>query len=320
VRVSWGLLVVALVAAARPLHACDSTGCLMLTRGPAGVLKKGGWNFELNYRYADQSEALAGSDATDLVSRPRVDVLRGRLISNYHRDIDGVDRGFQFEAGYGAGVGTTVYVSAPVLSLKSHQIGHAAVVTDYDTWGFGDTVVGVRRAIALPFAGNAMAGFGIKLPTGETSLIDSFDGMPLDPVLQPGTGSLDVLFSGQYGRSFDHPRLDVTLSGSYQANTTNEHQYRFGNEAIVSLGVSRSLGSAFGVSAQVKWMHEGRDRFHGADVPSTGSSFGYVTAGLRYSRGGFSYYAVASLPFYRYVNDSQLAPTAGLVTGISRSF
>jgi len=292
----------------------------MLTRGPGGVLRKGGWNFELSYRYADQSKPLSGRDATDFVSRPRVDLERGRLISNYHRDIDGVDRGFQAEAAYGVAPSTTLYVSAPVLSLKSHEIGHAAVVTEYDTWGFGDAVVGARQAISLPFAGSGMAGLGLKLPTGKTSLIDSFDNLPLDPVLQPGTGSLDVLFTGQYSRSFESPRLDVSLSASYQANTTNDKSYRFGNEAIAALGLSRPLGKSFSLSAQTKWMREGRDRFRGLDVPSTGSTFVYVTTGIRFFHGAFSYYAVAQVPVYRYVNEAQLAPTAGLVAGISRSF
>lgn len=115
-----------------------------------------------------------------------------------------------------------------MLTLKSHRIGHGNVVTDYDTWGFGDVVVGARQALSLPFAGSAMASLGFKLPTGKTGLIDSFDSQPLDPVLQPGTGSLDVLFSGQYSRKIESPRLDVSVSASYQANTTNGHGYRFG--------------------------------------------------------------------------------------------
>ena len=320
-RVAWVLLAAFVAAGAPvPVSACDSTGCLMLTRGPGGVLRKGGFNVELSYRYADQSKLMIGSEETNFVSRPRVDVLRGRLISNYHRDIDGVDRGFQAEAAYGVGARTTLFASAPVLSLKSHEIGHAALVTQYDTWGFGDTVVGARQALTLPFAGSAMASLAIKMPTGKTSLIDRFDSMPLDPMLQPGTGSWDVLFSGQYTRSFDTPRLDVTLSGSYQANTTNDHKYRFGNEAIASLALSRPLGKLFAVSAQAKWMHEGRDRFVGVTVPSTGSQYVYLTAGLRVFHGAFSYYAVLQAPLYRYVNEAQLAPTTGLVAGLSRSF
>jgi hypothetical protein len=320
VRVVWGLLVSALVVAAPPLFACDSTGCLMLTRGAGGVLRNGGWSFELSYRYADQSQPLLGRDETDLVSRPRVDLERRRLIPNYHRDLDGKGSGLQLEGAYGATDRTTLYVSAPVLTLKSHQIGHGSLVTAYDTWGFGDVVVGVRQAIALPFAGRATGAVSFKLPTGKTTLLDSFDGQPLDPMLQPGTGSLDVLFSGQYSRSLDSPRLDVSLSASYQANTSNDRGYRFGNEGIVSLGLSRPIGSSLALTAQAKWMREGRDRLSALDVPSTGSTIAYVTAGLRVYRGAFSCYAVVQAPFYRYVNEAQLAPKTGVLAGVSRTF
>jgi hypothetical protein len=320
VRAAVGLLVSALVAAAPTLFACDSTGCLMLTRGAGGVLKNGGLSVELSYRYADQSQPLFGRDDTSLVSRPRIDLARRRLIPNYHNDLDGVDSGLQLEGAYGVSDRTTLYASAPVLTLKSHRIGHGNLVTAYDTWGFGDVVVGARRALALPFAGRATAALSFKLPTGKTNLIDSFDGQPLDPMLQPGTGSLDVLFSGQYSRSLESPRLDVALSASYQANTSNDRGYRFGNEAIASLGVSRSIGSSLALNAQAKWMHEGRDRLSALDVPSTGSTIAYVAAGLRLYRGAFSCYAMVQAPFYRYVNEAQLAPRTGVIAGISRTF
>ena len=282
--------------------ACDSTGCLILTRGPSGLLRRGGFSLELSYRYLDQSRKLEGRAETNVVSRPRVDLARGRLLSNYHSDLAGDLSGVQIEAGYGVSSHTTLYASLPVLTLKSHRIGHGSVVTPYDTWGFGDTVAGARQAIPLPFAGNAAASLALKLPTGKTDLIDDFDGQPLDPMLQPGTGSLDVLFSGQYSRKIESPRLDVSVSASYQANTTNDRGYRFGNEAIAAFGLSRPLGRALVVTAQAKWMREGRDGFRGQGVPSTGATFAYLTGGLRLFHGSFSYYAIAHAPFYSDVN------------------
>lgn len=67
-------------------------------------------------------------------------------------------------------------------------------------------------------------------------------------------------------------------------------------------------------------MREGRDHISGLSVPSTGSTFGYLTAGLRFFHGSFSYYAVVQAPFYSNVNEAQLAPKTGVVAGVSRSF
>lgn len=302
-----------------PARACDSTGCLIQTRG-SGLLRKGGFSLDLSYRYLDQSKPMSGRAETPLVSRPRVDYDRGRLLANYHRDLDSSHSGIQIEAAFGIGLRTTLYASAPVLTLRSHQVGHGNVVTPYETWGVGDAVFGARQAIGLPFAGTALASLALKLPTAKTGLIDDFDQRPLDPMLQPGSGSLDVLFSGQYSRLLSSPRLDVSLSVSYQANTTNERGYRFGNEAIASLGLSRPLGRSFAVSATAKWMREGRDGFLGQAVSSTGMTVFYLNGGLRLFQGPMVYYAVAQLPVHRYVNETQLAPKTAVLLGVSRGF
>ena len=46
----------------------------------------------------------------------------------------------------------------------------------------------------------------------------------------------------------------------------------------------------------------------------------WVSAIGAVKHGSFAYYAVVQAPFYRYVNEAQLAPKAGLVAGVSRSF
>jgi hypothetical protein len=319
-RLQQALCAALLLAAARPAGACDSTGCLILTRGQGGLLRKGGFNFDFSYRYADMSKPLSGGEDAALVSRPRVDFAGNRLLPNYHRDVDGTQSGLQLEAAYGAAPKTTLYASAPLLNLKSHQVGHGSVVTQYDTWGFGDLVVGARQALGTPFSGNLVASVALKFPTGKTDLIDDFDGQPLDPLLQPGSGSLDVLLSAQFSRKLTSPRLDVALTGSYQANSSNGRGYRFGNEALASLALSRPLGRSFAITAQTKWMHEGRDGFAGQAVPSTGGTFVYLMGGLRAYHGSFSVYAIGQAPVYRYVNDSQLGPKAALLMGVSRAF
>jgi hypothetical protein len=74
--------------------------------------------------------------------------------------------------------------------------------------------------------------------------------------------------------------MEVTLSGSYQVNTTNDYRYRFGNEAIGAVTASRAFGR-FTPSLQVKLYERGRSRFVEDDVPSTGGTFVYLNTGLR---------------------------------------
>src|SRR5262245_64938843 len=116
------LAFVLLTAAARPAGACDSTGCLMLTRGQGGLLPKGRFGLDLAYRLADMSRPLLGSEPTDLVTTPRIDYANDRVLPNYHRDVDGDDSGLQLEGSWGVATRTTLYASAPLLTLKSHQV------------------------------------------------------------------------------------------------------------------------------------------------------------------------------------------------------
>jgi hypothetical protein len=309
-----------LLAAAPDAHACSSTGCLMLTRGPSGILRKGGFSLDLSYRYADMSKPMRGSERTDLVNRPRVDFAGRRLLENYHQDKYGDDSGLQLEGAYGVGSRTTLYLSAPLLSMKSHQVGHGSALTQYDTWGYGDVVFGARQSLGTVLSGGLTANLGLKLPTGKTDLIDDFDGQALDPGLQPGTGSLDLLVACQWSRRLTSPRLDLALTGSYQANSTNSQGYRFGNLALATLTLSRPISRDFAITAQAKWIHEERDSFAGSEVSSTGATFGYVAGGLRFYRGAFSVYAIAQAPVHRYVNDTQLGPRASVLAGVSRAF
>lgn len=308
------------LAAPAAAPACDSTGCLILTRGPGGLLRRGGFGLDLTFRLLDQSRRLAGGRETGLVSRPRVDQENGRLLPGYHNDLEGTDSGLQLEAAYGLARRTNLYVSAPLFSRRSHRIGHGSVVTPYETWGFGDVALGARQSVPLPFAGTAVVAVAVELPTGSHDLLDPFDRKRLDPVLQPGSGSLDFWASGQYVRRIAGPRLDVSLSASYQANGASRLRYRFGDEAIASLGLSRPIGRRLAVTAQGKWIREARDRFRDAGVPSTGARFLYLTAGLRFSPGAYSCYLVGQAPVSSHVNETQLAPRAGLIAGIGHSF
>jgi len=313
------LVTIAALAAAPLAYACDSTGCLLVTRGQNGVLRKGGFSLDLSFRWLDDSRRLNGSDETDVVIRPRVDLDRRQLVPGFHNDLSGRDSGVQLDFGYGLGRKTTVYTSLPLFTHQTHDIGHGGVVTPYDIWGIGDVVIGVRQSLGKPVGGTLVGGVAGKLPTGRTSLIDPYDLKPLDPSLQPGSGSWDALFSTQYARRFAGPGLDTALSFSFQANAANDHEYQFGNEAIATLALSRAFGS-FTLTAQTKYIHEARDDYRGQLVSSTGAEFVYVAGGLRYATGRSTFYSLLQAPVHTHVNETQLAPRWGFLVGVSRVF
>jgi hypothetical protein len=300
-----------------PAECCDSTSCMMMTRGGNGVLGRRALRVDVSFRHTQQDRLRSGGDAADLVLRPKVDFERQRLIPGYHGERGGHEQFVQLDLSYGLTSRVTLLASAPLVAHRSYEVVHGSFEHVYDTTSFGDMVVGARYA--LDRASRTVAGLSAKLPTGRSRLVSPFDGGIHDPMLQPGSGSSDVVATLQTSRRA--LSVDWSLSGSYQANTTNGLGYRFGNDAIGTVGASRTLVGDLAASLQVKAFLKGRSVFLDEDVPSTGGRVVYVTPGLRWTApGGMSVYGFVQVPAYRYVNESQLAPRVGVLLGVARTF
>ncbi len=314
-----------LAAGGRELDACDSTGCLMVTRSAGGLLPRKAFRLDFSYRSTDDSAMLNGSDSTNLVIRPKIDFEDELVRPGFHQDLGGTARFLQLDLAYGLTGHTTLVASAPVYSHRSYEVGHLFVLTEnYATSGIGDTLLAVRHALVTEPSFSLVASAGLELPTGDYRLVAStglFDVGILDPMLQPGSGSWDVLLSAQGSKRLTTSGLDLTAAFSYQINTTNPLDYSFGDDAIASLGGSYPFGSRVRGSLQAKWAHRGRSAYQGGGVDSTGGDILYAIPGLSVSATRkLSAYVYLLVPTYRYVNETQVAPRLSVVIGVGRSF
>jgi hypothetical protein len=301
--------------------ACDSTGCLLATRGQSSLVPQGRFVVDFSFRSALQTHRQEGSRTTERVERPKVDFENAVLRPAFHEDLGGRERFLQIDVGYGVGPRTAVMLSFPVFAQRLYDVSHGPVTTAYNSRGVGDAVLGVRQSILARTRAQLVGALSLKLPSGSSKLTDSFDGTTLEPMLQPGTGSRDVVGSLLLGIDLIPGRLSGSVLGSYQANSTNSGGYRFGNEKIATLGLSAPLPGRLNASLQVKRFQKGRSRFHDLDVPSTGMRIVYVTPGLRWAAtSSVSTYAFFQAPVSRYVNETQLAPRRGFLLGVSKSF
>jgi hypothetical protein len=303
----------------RPAAACDSTCCLLLTRGQAGVLRKGGFQLEFSFRSTDMSARFQGGDSTDTVIRPKVLLETGEIIPGYHEDLEGTDSFLQLDAAWGVAASTTLFVSMPLITHREYLIGHGGVQTRYDLRGIGDLVVGARYALVRGGQRSLVGALGFQIPTGKNDIIDVYDSTILDPTMQPGTGSGDVIATLLWS-TVAPGRSELGLSASYQINTKNSYDYAFGNQWIGAATLSRPIGSVV-PSLQIKLVQQAHSWLVDSAVPSTGTATVYANAGLRYrSAQGISLYAHLLLPIYRHVNDEQLAPRHSLLIGLSKTF
>ena len=319
------VLVTAMSTAGPTASACDSSSCLLVTRGQSGLLPKGTLRVDFSFRQTDLSDRLRGSAEIDRVLRPKIDFERRLLRPGYHDELGGRDRFLQLDLGYGLGARTAVLASIPVLARRAFDIGHPPVLAEsYVTSGNGDLLLGVRHGFLAGPRGSLVAGLSLETPTGRHRLAspaNRADRGILDPTLQPGSGSFDLVGSLQYAHHLAGPGLDLTWSGSYQRNGTSDLDYRVGDDAIVSLSLARPLTGPLSGSLQLKWTRRARSAYLDQDVPGTGDRVTYLTPGLSARVGGrASVYGFLTVPILRYVNEEQLAPRLGFVLGVSRSF
>jgi hypothetical protein len=304
------VLGIGLLSFGSPARPCDSSSCSLLTRGENGLIPKKKLRLDLSFGYTDQGLLLRGSQEVDRVFRPRVDLEHQLIFPAFHRDINGYDRIVQFDAVYGLASRFNLVASLPVATWHAHDVSHGSLQQEYGTTGVGDVLLGLRSALGP-----------IKCPTGPYRIGGEFGGGIQDPTLQPGTGSVDFVASLQYALPTELLHLRWSLAGSYQATTTNSLDYRFGNQAIVVAGAARALTKTLSASLQAKLFHEDRNRYLAQGVPSTGSTFVYVTPGVRLSVSrDVSLYGFVLFAPYRYVNEGQLGPRVAFLTGLSKVF
>ena len=315
------LATAAVLGGGAPARACDSSSCALVTRGGGATLPKGALRLDLSFRYADQTRAFAGGEPIGSVLRPKVDFEHGLILAGYHREVGGRERFLQCDLAYGVTSRATALVSLPLLTERSYDISHGGSFEQSTrTRGAGDLLLGVQYGVLTGPAQKLVARAAVKAPTGNYKLISTFDHTINEPTLQPGTGSVDFVGAADFSRQ-GVLGLDWTVSGSYQLNTANDLDYRFGDDAIASIGVSRGVVGRLSGSFQVKYWHKGRSAFLGGPVPSTGGTLVYLTPGLQLAAPArMSAYAFVQVPAYRYVNEAQLTPSVALLLGWSKTF
>jgi outer membrane putative beta-barrel porin/alpha-amylase len=319
------IAVAALAAAPRAEATCGSTACFLATRTQDGALAHGTFRFDLSYRYVDQSRLREGSSSTDEVLTPGVNFDEGVLEPNHHREIRTGFHVLQADASYGLTGRLSLFASVPLVSAKHHE--HVVIedgeerFTDGDgTTGFGDLLLGARYALLPSDVDLVLVSAAVKLPTGAYKKLDTA-GEITEPTLQPGTGSTDLAAALLYSHQIHGPQSEVFLTAGYRLDGTNSLQYRLGDELQAGLGYGRVFGRRWTVNLQVNLRHGARDRYLDEDVPSTGSTLVNVTPGVRCDvTRALTVYAFVPLPLYQRVNEAQLTPKIGVVTGFSRRF
>jgi hypothetical protein len=313
--------------ATRPsLASCGSATCFLVTHSEEGVETAGAFQVDLSFRYVDQTRKLDGTDKTSEVLVPKIDFESEAIVPDHHREISTRNTLVQLDLAYGITSRVSVFGLLPLMVNKDHEHFDDVGTPDEHftnadgTRGFGDVALGARYALLVKANDLLMGSLTAKLPTGAYKLLDG-EGAINEPTIQPGTGSYDGMLTLYYAHHPFPSPLEWFVSGSGRVNGRNSLEYRLGNEIVGTGGVSYTAGQRWVFSVQANARHAGRDDYRGTGVPSTGSDSISLSPGVRFRTGDrLELYLYVQVPVYQDVNEAQLAPRAGLVIGVTKSF
>jgi hypothetical protein len=306
---------------------CGSANCFLVTGTQEGVANKGSLVLDLSFRYVPQDRKLEGRHHTDEVVTPAIDFEAETIVADHHREIDTLNTLMELDLIWGVTQRVSLTATLPLINNRYHEhvddVGtpEEAFSNDAGTSGFGDLRVGARTALLVRPHDLVDGTLSVEAPTGAYRLHDP-QGAIGEPTLMPGSGSTDFLAGVYYAHLFGGGAWEAFASGGYKLNGRNPLEYRLGAETVLTLGTERKVGGTFTWSLQLNGRLSGRDDYRGDSVPNTGATYVNLTPGFRVANqdGDLSFYAFVQVPVFQDVNEAQLAPRTGLLTGLSKRF
>ena len=325
-----------LVAASASLSAsaafaCASCGCSINSDWSAqGLASAAGWSLDLRYDDLDQNKLRAGThsisavDAAASTNTQTGDAAEVEQFTRNHYLTATLD--------YGSGGTWGVSLVLPYISRSHSTLGVGSDGSTFDPAngaytssgsGLGDVKV-IGRYTGLSAAGDIGLQLGLKLPTGNKNQVGSDGTTDVDPGLQRGSGTTDLIV-GVYHFGEMSPQWGYFAQASFQSalnhSTMAAGSYKPGDSVSLSVGTRYSGLGAFVPTAQINLRHAKRDSGDAADAFATGGTLVYFTLGGLYSAApGFTPYANVQVPLYQNVNGIQLTPKYIVSAGVKFMF
>jgi hypothetical protein len=311
--------------------ACASCGCTLNSDwGSQGLSNQSGWSGDIRFDAVNQNKLRAG---TSSISPLAASQLTNTQL-NTPAEVEQYTRTNTLTATLDYSNGDTwgISIVAPYLSRSHSTLGSGSdgVIFDPQNGAYSSNSSGIGdiRIISRYFGFLDMRNLGVqaglKLPTGQTNQLANDGVTPVDPGLQLGTGTTDLILGAYYFDNFSD-NWGYFLQGQYQhalnQSTINGQSYKPGDGWNFTAGLRYEGFETFQPMLQVNHRIVNTDSGDAADTFATGGTLVYLTPGLivPVSR-QMSLYGNIQLPIYQNVNGIQLVPTAIFSVGARFSF
>ena len=317
------------------VFACASCGCTLSSDwGAQGLSSQAGWSIDVRLDALNQDQlrsgtgTISGANAGQVINPSTGNPAEVEKFTN--------NRYLTTTLDYNQGETWGVTLTVPYIDRDHSTLGTGSDGTNpgpngdsYDSHGagLGDVRV-VGRYYGFSEAKNFGIQFGLKLPTGATSQMSNDGAIAVDPGLQLGTGTTDLILGAYYfdnlNQNWDYfvqAQFQSTLANGYMSNGGNGGSYRPGDSVNLTGGLRYQGFETFTPEIQINARNANADSGTIADTYATGGTLVYLTPGVTIPvTDRLSVHTNLQIPIYQNLNGIQLAPTSIFSIGASFKF
>ena len=323
--------------------ACATCGCTLSKDWLGGQgLGSSGWSAGLSYDMIDQNQPHNGSGNISLAQAEQI-LNSGANANPAGNEVETqtLSRTTTLNLDYNTPEwGVSVQLPFVYRYHQTYQVGLGQTATDAADFAAGNggapsynfsqvNSLGDLRVVgryAFSVEGGYGVTFGVKLPTGVTTgPFSGPAGGTVDPSLQAGTGSTDVLLGAYYTSALGS--LGWFTQGTWQHALASQAGYTPGDAFNANVGLRYSgLIDSVTPLLQLNFVHRNTDSGFNASTefdgtPQTGGNLLYLAPGVSATLGeGFRAYAYVQIPLAQNVNGVQLTAKEIISVGIRKSF
>jgi Putative MetA-pathway of phenol degradation len=324
-------------------NACATCGCALSTDAAMGYSAQPGWRLTLQYDFINQNQLRSGTSSVSPSQAAAINDAGG----DQEVEKQTINRYITLGLSYRPDPEWNFNVLAPYIDRSHTTYGDSPnPLTADDISSATVSSLGDMKFIAswqglLP-THNLGFQLGVKLPTGDyggpnaagTGTVGrrpvSFStgpsaGEPLDTSLQAGTGSTDLIVGAYYYQPVSQD-FDAFVNAQFQAAVLEKldqpgEDFRPGNLANVSFGLSYQANPKIVPQLQVNITHKSEDKGALADTPDSAGTAVYISPGVTASvMTNLQVYAFVQVPVYSNLDGYQLFPRWTGTVGVSYAF
>ena len=311
--------------------ACASCGCTLSAEWDnLNFAGESGFKFDLRYDYVNQNQLRSGTDTISAADASQ------RLNRGEPQEVEDYTKNNYVTLGidYVFNPSWAINLQLPYINRAHSTLGEASDgVTPGDDGGqyksnfseLGDIkLIGRYQGFSEQHNIGVMLGF--KLPSGSHDKYGTStdptapEPVLVDPGLQPGTGTTDLILGAYFVDSLNKS-WDYFAQGLVQRALNSYNHYKPGDSFNVNLGLRYMEFANVTPQLQLNARNVERDSGDNADVFSTGGTLIYVSPGVSIPVSKqSSVYGFVQLPVYQDVNGVQLVPHYTASLGVRYSF